>query len=260
MTQELVEAVNENLMTTGERLASTISDGEIRQFGPVRALSTGLPAPQFNRIAVTDPQGADNLPAAVTWLSNRGDPFWVTVPESVVEEIGDRVVDLDLVKVDESPGMALASLDGTPGRDSSADIKQVTEPDGREEYISVFAAAFETPPDMAEQMMPPAVLSEESVRLLAATMDRQAVACGLLSVSGNVAGVYNIGVHPDFRRQGLGEAMTWAVLEAGREAGCTVGVLESSEMAYPLYDQMGFETVVDYRHFAPPAQAEATDT
>lgn len=34
-----------------------------------------------------------------------------------------------------------------------------------------------------------------------------------------MAGVYTIGVVEEFRRQGIGEAMNWAVLRAGREAG-----------------------------------------
>ena len=69
--------------------------------------------------------------------------------------------------------------------------------------------------------------------------------------NGAVAGVYTIGVVEEYRRQGLGEAMTGAVLRAGRDAGCQVGVLQSSEMGYPLYRSMGFETVVTYHHFEP---------
>jgi ribosomal protein S18 acetylase RimI-like enzyme len=76
-------------------------------------------------------------------------------------------------------------------------------------------------------------------------------ASGLLVQSGHVAGVYTIGVVEEFRRRGIGEAMTWEVLRTGRDAGCRVGVLQSSEMGYPLYERMGFGTVVTYHHFEP---------
>lgn len=66
-----------------------------------------------------------------------------------------------------------------------------------------------------------------------------------------MAGVYSVGVVEAFRRRGIGEAMTRAVLRAGREAGCRVAVLQSSEMGRPLYERMGFETVVTYHHFEP---------
>lgn len=45
--------------------------------------------------------------------------------------------------------------------------------------------------------------------------------------------------------------MTWATLRAGRDAGRRVGLPQSSEMGVPVYERMGFETVVTYRHFAP---------
>jgi predicted acetyltransferase len=69
--------------------------------------------------------------------------------------------------------------------------------------------------------------------------------------SGDVAGVYSIGVVEEFRRRGIGDAMSRAVLRAGHEAGCQVGVLQLSEMGYPLYEQLGFETVVTYHQFEP---------
>lgn len=84
-------------------------------------------------------------------------------------------------------------------------------------------------------------------------VDDKPVACGLLVRTDDVAGVYTIGVVDEFRRQGIGEAMTWAVLHAGYERGCRVGVLQSSDMAYTLYEKMGFETVVTYHHFEPAA-------
>ena len=47
--------------------------------------------------------------------------------------------------------------------------------------------------------------------------------------------------------------MSRAVLRAGRDAGCRVGVLQSSEMGYPRYQEMGFETVVTDHQFEPAA-------
>ena len=39
----------------------------------------------------------------------------------------------------------------------------------------------------------------------------------------------------------------------GRDAGCQLGVLQSSEMAYGLYEQMGFEQIATYHHFESTA-------
>ena len=126
----------------------------------------------------------------------------------------------------------------------------MTEPDDREAFSTVTASAFEWALNVAEPV-DRAALAADDVRLFLGSLDGQPAASGLLIRSGDVAGVYSIGVVEEFRRQGLGEAMSWAVLRAGREAGCHVGVLQSSEMGYPLYERMGFETVVTYHHFEP---------
>ena len=72
--------------------------------------------------------------------------------------------------------------------------------------------------------------------------------------TGDTAGVYSIGVVEGYRRRGIGRAMTLAVLRLGRDAGCRIGVLQSSEMGYPLYEAMGFESVETYHHFEPVTQ------
>jgi predicted acetyltransferase len=73
-------------------------------------------------------------------------------------------------------------------------------------------------------------------------------------VDGAVAGVYNVAALPSHRRRGIGEAMTWRSVARGREAGCTVAVLEASEMGRPVYERMGFRVVAPYRTFRRPEQ------
>ena len=149
-------------------------------------------------------------------------PFWVTVTEPAVEVVENHRVDLDLVKAAEQPGMAMAALDGIPPRDSVAEIAEVTGPDERDEFSTVTASAFELPLDVAEQV-DQAALAADDVRLFLGRVDGHPAASGLLIRSGHVAGVYNIAVVEEFRRQGIGEAMSWEVLRAGHEAGCQVG-------------------------------------
>jgi len=181
-------------------------------------------------------------------MSERNVPFWVTVTDPVVEAIKEHLADLNLVKATEQPGMAMASLDEIPPRNSAADIAEVTDTDELDDFNRVAASVFRTPLDVAEQVYQVALVGDEK-RLFLGRVNGYPAACGLLIQSGDVAGVYTIGMSEEFRRQGIGEVMSWEVLRAGREAGCHVGVLQSSDMAYPLYKKMGFETVVTYHHF-----------
>ena len=250
MTRDLVTDANENLRSAFGTLADEAQTGEFRQFGPLTAACAGVPAPLFNRVFVFDAAPIGELSAAVTWMSERDVPFWVTVTEPVVEDVTNHFTDLDLVKAAEQPGMAMASLDEIPPPDSVADIAEVTDPDERDDFSTVTASAFEMPLDVVEQV-DQAALAADDVSLFLGRVDGHPAASGLLIQSEHVAGVYSIGVVEEFRRQGIGEAMSWEVLRTGREAGCQVGVLQSSEMGYPLYKRMGFETVVTYHHFKP---------
>lgn len=250
MTGDLATEANDNLRRAFATLAEDAPAGVVRQFGALPAASAGLPAPIYNRVFVFESPPRDELSAAVTWMFERDVPFWVTVTDPVVEAVKHHLADLGLTKATEQPGMAMAPLDELPARDSVADIVEVTDRNKLDDFSRVAAAVFGTPLDVAEQLYRIALETEED-RLFLAQVDGQPAGCGLLIQTGDVAGVYTIGVDEEYRRQGIGEAMSWEVLRAGREAGCQVGILQSSDMGYPLYEKMGFKTVVTYHHFAP---------
>ncbi|WP_435348558.1 GNAT family N-acetyltransferase [Haloarchaeobius sp. HRN-SO-5] len=247
---DIVAAANENLRRAFGMLAAEARSGESRQFGPLTVAAAGVPAPIFNRVFVFDVPPVGELSAAVAWLAERDVPFWVTVTDPAVEAVETHRADLDLVKAAEQPGMAMAPLDEIPPRDPVAEFAEVTDPAERDEFSTVTASAFGWPRDVVAQV-DRAALAADDIRLFLGRVDGQPAASGLLIQSGHVAGVYTIGVVEELRRRGIGEAMTWEVLRAGREAGCQVGVLQSSEMGAPLYEGMGFETVVTYHHFEP---------
>lgn len=251
MTGTLGNAVNETLWKMPKRLATIVPEREARRFGEVRACFGALPSSAGNRIFVFESPLRDDLESAVSWLADRDVSYEVTATAPVAAEITDDLTSLDLEKSRESPGMVLESLDSVPGSDSNATISEVTDSDEREEFRNLFVDAFEASPDFPEQLTVPAALDDDSFTHLIARRDGQPVACGLLLQHGDAAGVFCVGVPPAFRRQGFGEAMIWAVLRAGRNAGSTIGVLDSSEMGYSLYEKMGFETVVEYHHFEP---------
>ncbi len=72
-------------------------------------------------------------------------------------------------------------------------------------------------------------------------------------------GAYDIGTVEAARRRGVGTALTWATIAAGREWGCDTIVLQSSEMGFSTYASMGFRTVVSYTTFSKSAQAHMRD-
>jgi GNAT superfamily N-acetyltransferase len=65
-------------------------------------------------------------------------------------------------------------------------------------------------------------------------------------LTGRVAGVYNVYVRPEWRGRGFGAALTGAVIDCGRAAGCTVSCLGATELGLPVYRRMGYRVVDHY--------------
>lgn len=255
MTRNLTAAVNDNQVSCFRALATHAPNGDTRQFGSTTAVSVGVPTPIYNRIFAFDPLSDEELMTAVAWMEDRQLPFAVTVTESALDTVESLAPDVGLELSAEAPqpepGMALPSLAEIPPNETAANIVKITDDAGLDEFIAVASRVFELDRDICRQVNSDSLLEDAEMGMFLGRVDGQAAACGRLVQTGDLAGVYAIGVIEEYRRRGIGAAMTWVVLRAGREAGCHVGVLSSSEMAYPLYQQMGFETVVNYYHFVP---------
>ena len=251
MVRDYEEDVNDNYQRAFSGLAADLPDGELNEFGPLTAVASGLDVRLFNRIFAFQAPASEELAAAVRWLTERDLPFRVTSTDAAVGKIESLAHDVELVRSEEStPGMVRPSLAEVPALTSDVDIIEVRTVEELNAFVTVVAAVFGMPVAVTDQVYQTAVHADRD-RLFVGRVDGEAAACGLLIRTGDVAGVYTIGVREPYRRRGLGESMTQAVLRAGREAGCRIGVLQSSEMAVPLYEQMDFKPAVTYHHFEP---------
>lgn len=258
MASDHVARLNAHGRAAFMNLADHVPDGEVARFGPLTAVWIGVPVPVYNQVLTFDAPARDGFEPAVSWMADRDIPFWVTVTQPLVKEVGNWVAEFDLVKAEDvNPGMVMPSLAEIPPNETDADISEVTDSDMLHEFIEIFVTVFEAPVEIAREVNPASLLEDADLRMFVGHVDEKTVACGRLVPTDDVAGVYGIGVDEGFRRQGIGEAMTWTVLRAGRDAGCEIGALQSSEMAYSLYQRMGFENIVNYYHFEPSTQEVA---
>ena len=77
------------------------------------------------------------------------------------------------------------------------------------------------------------------------------VACGMAVVDGEVAGLFDVVVHPDSRRRGHGRAVVESLLARASAIGARhayLQVVEDNEAALALYETMGFERLYEYRY------------
>ena len=112
---------------------------------------------------------------------------------------------------------------------------------------------FGMPPALAHEMAESlAAIGEDPsspARVVVASLDGTPVSSAMAVTVGDVAGVYSVATLPEARGKGLGMAITLAVLHDARDRGARHGVLESSDMGFPIYTRMGFRHVGDFRVF-----------
>jgi len=93
-------------------------------------------------------------------------------------------------------------------------------------------------------------------RPLKALLDGQIAGVGNIIYNEDTARLAQIVVHPAFRKRGIGKAITAALLEqVDRERFPTV-LLDATDMGYPVYRSLGFDTITRHVHFAGPLLPE----
>jgi ribosomal protein S18 acetylase RimI-like enzyme len=102
---------------------------------------------------------------------------------------------------------------------------------------------------VSERVFSRSFAADAEVRLFMARLGDRPAGTSIAIRTGSVSGVYNVAVAEACRRRGVGTALTWAAVGAGKAWGCDPIVLQSSTMAYSMYEAMGFRTVVPYSMF-----------
>jgi GNAT superfamily N-acetyltransferase len=236
-----------------EGIAGHVPGAEVRQFGSLRVVATGIPVPLFNQAFAFEVPADVALREAVEWLSSWGAPFMVPTPADNVVELTQIATAVGLVESDWSmPGMLMPLGDVRQPLPNGLRVVRATEPAHLDDMAVAVSGGFGPPPEIARMVTPDSVLSgDDHNQHLVGYIDDEPVASAELVATGEIAGVYTVAVPEQHRRRGYGEALTAAVLAAGRDLGCTTGCLQASAMGQPVYERMGFETFTDYRIFEP---------
>ena len=66
---------------------------------------------------------------------------------------------------------------------------------------------------------------------------------------GGAAGIYCVATLPEARGKGIGAALTLKPLLDAREMGNRVGVLQSSDMGFNVYEKLGFRHLCQIKNF-----------
>ena len=212
-----------------------------------------LPAPPYNgvfrsRLAPGDVAGVAARTRALA-RARRVPVAWRVTP-TTPPDTGAELERLGWPVDHESPVMAKAldtasSLAMGPG----VTVEEVTA-GSLGEWSRVVAVSFGCPEEYVEG---PAsydrdvgLPGETPLRRFLLRLDGEPVASSALLPGprrSGLAGIFCVGTLARVRGQGFGAVVTEAAMDTARDAGARVVVLQASEMGFPVYERLGFDTV-----------------
>lgn len=212
---------------------------------------SGIPFPLFNGVAGArfEPDSADERIEAVIEIGRVHEVplMWQLDPSSQPDDLGQRLEAHGFGQRTESPGMAvwLPDLKGAERLPEGVTLEPVRDARTLRDWARTLTTVFEMP-DFVEHAFVEAYAAlgltvSQPVLHYLARLDGQSVATSSLFVEAGVAGIYNVAVLPAIRGRGIGGVITLAPLLDARAAGYRVGILQSSEMGYSIYERLGFE-------------------
>lgn len=244
---ELGKAADINLAWTWAALGRAMG-ADVVENGPLTLVATGIPMPFFNGAYVseasTDPQAL--VAAAIEFFSRHELAWLLWVREGVAPDVLDAGRAAGLRDAGGPPAMGVAPIPPSPPCPPGLQVEIATTLDGLADHARMLREGFGVPGDVAERLIQPAMLNDESLAVFVGRVDGEPVSCSLLAMSGQTAGVYNVATPAPFRGKGYGAALTWAVVEEGARRACTHAILQASALGYPVYQRMGFVDLGNY--------------
>ncbi len=240
-----------DLATCDANLAATMGAtiGRDRKLSlPGLALgATGFDSDFFNNGVVLDPE--PDLAGAVAFFGDL--PFSIWCRDGLDPEIDGAVLGAGLSIGAGPPLLVLDTVDEIPEPPDGVGISEVGAVD-LAETVTASAIGNGMPPHYAAVFANDALLDDPDVAIVLARIDGEAVATAMTVMTADAIGIYAVSTLPEHRGKGLGAAVTWAAVAAGRERGGTWSLLQSSAMGLPVYERMGYRVVGDYRFIRHP--------
>jgi GNAT superfamily N-acetyltransferase len=214
---------------------------------------TGIPEPLFNAVfrahlAPSEVEGAieEIRLDAAAWDVPL---FWWLTPTTTPPDLGSTLLQHGFVHAGTVPGMAvdLARLDSQLPLPRGLTIQVVKDSATLDVWAEIAAVGTGFTPPVAAMMrtleQDVGLRPANALRRYVGYLDGTAVAVSGLVQHSGVAGIFAVATLPEARGQGIGAAMTRIPLRHALDNGYKVGTLQASEMGYPVYRRLGFETV-----------------
>lgn len=244
-----------NLIESSRQLFELDPEAEV-EAGPGWLFGAGSAThPVISNVAFRSDDGFDGaslIAGAREFFSTRGRGFsvWGRGGIPADDDLFAAAEAAGLQAVYEMPEMVLRAPVEERPLPAGAELRRLSRAEEATDYWRIAAASYASlgfPPEAFAGYRDHTPLLRENVAAFLAHLDGEPVAIAMTIVSGGVAGIYWVGTLEAARGRGLGRAVTAAATNAGFALGAELASLQASPMGRPIYEEMGYETIFDYR-------------
>jgi ribosomal protein S18 acetylase RimI-like enzyme len=254
MTIAGYEHVYTNLQEAMRFFGQATGRGEVRALEEATAIFSGLEYGVFN-ICVLDAMPKDVMASVKSCAKyfrtrSRRWSIWICEEAMSAESLRDlkrALAEHDLREISTAPGM-VATTFAPPRRELPAiHAAQVDSQKLRETFGGLAAICFDIPIGVSREIYYPERGWSGSYRGYVGMVAGRPVGIVATVRQEETLGIYSLGIQPESRRLGYGEALLRSVIEREKnEATLERVVLQSSDTAASLYKHMGFQPVTKF--------------
>lgn len=195
------------------------------------------------------------LDAVSAYFRQMAHPYSVMVLDGLVRDAAQRLDDLGYVQVESMPAMSLDSLDNALREqfpvETKVEVKRVETAMERATFRSVLLQVFAMPAEEIDIILTEKAFEMPFVRHYIARAEEVTVGTASVVIGGEIAGIWNVGILAQHRRQGIALQMMYHALAEAYAAGCRSSMLLASRDGTPLYERLGYSTLSTLRVFIP---------
>ena len=249
-----IQAVEENALTYYKGIARLL-DGRFTETDGIAWFTTERRSLyRFNGVVRTATRAEDLSriadPILESFLSKRLPFFWVDFPDGGTPGLGEYLSSKN-IRWEYFKGMPCMSrgLDDLPelSLPKEVEVVRVHSEQDQADWLNVLMEGFEEPEQsrvdfqqfLTNSLAEPAPEFEHFL----ARWQGEPCAVSTLLRADHAAGIYHVTTLSRYRGHGLGKALTLAAMQSARKAGYKQSILFATPSGFPLYKQLGFETV-----------------
>jgi GNAT superfamily N-acetyltransferase len=214
-----------------------------------------LPGPGFNWAAAIGP------PVQLDQMKRFGDSFFagrdggwgILVEADAGHPVETEMRNRGWAVAEEEPAFVLPAMSCETEPTPDLEVRRVNDVAGLRAFTETAGAAFGTPRDLLDLMLPPeASAVDPDMAFLIGYCGARPAATAMMYRVGSTACIAGVAVLPDCRRRGYGSAITAAAIAAGAAIGCPSAALRSGPMSIALYRRMGFLPACVHKTYTVP--------